>query len=188
MFSCLLNSGSCDNLKIIKVRCIKRSVSISSSYTNTDFNLKLIINGNKQERMIIKELFEGPVGDYWLPTILSNACVIFKCNWNCYCYKQLFLADNEDRARKILNKALVFEAQPVKDIEEALCRLRQGERTIFTTPTRTRHDFDQCRYLFVAWTESWGFFPPGIFPSHYFWHLGVIPSHGFSRWKNNGRE
>jgi len=63
LFSCLLKSGSCDNLKIIKVRCIKRGVSISSYYTNTDFNLKLIINGNKQERMIIKELFEGPVGD-----------------------------------------------------------------------------------------------------------------------------
>ena len=30
------------------------------------FNLKveLIINGNKQELMKIKELFEGPVGDY----------------------------------------------------------------------------------------------------------------------------
>jgi len=30
------------------------------------FHLKveLIVNGNKQELMIIKELFEGPVGDY----------------------------------------------------------------------------------------------------------------------------
>jgi len=46
----LLDSGSNDNLKIIKVRCIKRGVSISSNYTNTDFNLKLIINGNKHER------------------------------------------------------------------------------------------------------------------------------------------
>ena len=26
--------------------------------------VELIINGNKQELMIIKELFEGPVGDY----------------------------------------------------------------------------------------------------------------------------
>ena len=74
LFSCLLNSGSCDNLNIIKLRCIKRVVSISSNYTNTDFNLKLIINGNKQEEMIIKELVEGPVGDYCVAAILSNAC------------------------------------------------------------------------------------------------------------------
>ena len=60
LFSCLLKSGSRDNLIII----IKRGVSISSNYTNTDFNLKIIINGNKQERMIIKERFEGPEGDY----------------------------------------------------------------------------------------------------------------------------
>ena len=44
--------------------CIKHGVSISSNYTNTDFNLKLFKNGNKHKRMIIKELFEGPVGDY----------------------------------------------------------------------------------------------------------------------------
>ena len=37
-------------------------MSISSNYTNTDFNLKLIINGNKQ-CIRIKELFEGLVGD-----------------------------------------------------------------------------------------------------------------------------
>jgi len=73
LFSGLLNSGSCDNLKMIKVRCMKCGVSISSNYTNTDFNLKLIKNGNKQERMIIKELFEGPVGDYCI------ACNIIKC-------------------------------------------------------------------------------------------------------------
>ena len=35
-----------------------------SNYTITDFKLKLIINGNKQERMINKEPFEGPVGHY----------------------------------------------------------------------------------------------------------------------------
>ena len=34
-----------------------------------------IINGNKQELMIIKEVFEGPVGTITvLPAILSNAC------------------------------------------------------------------------------------------------------------------
>ena len=27
-------------------------------------NFELIINGNKQKLMIIKELFEGPVGNY----------------------------------------------------------------------------------------------------------------------------
>jgi len=64
LFSYLLNSGSCNNLAIIKVRCIKPGVSISSNYINTDLNLKKTINGNKQERMIIKKLFEGPVGDY----------------------------------------------------------------------------------------------------------------------------
>ena len=64
IFSCLLNYGSCDNLTIIKIRCIKRGVSISSNYTNTDFNLNLIINANKQERIIIKDFFEGPVWNY----------------------------------------------------------------------------------------------------------------------------
>jgi len=34
---------------------------------------ELIINGNIQELMMIKELFEGPVV---LPAILSNACFI----------------------------------------------------------------------------------------------------------------
>jgi len=36
----------------------------------------LIINDNKQELMIIKELFEGPVGDY---CIASNTikCLLF---------------------------------------------------------------------------------------------------------------
>ena len=78
-----LDSGSCDNLKIIKVRCIKRGVSISSNYTSTDFDLKFIINGNKQERMISKELFEGPVGTV-LPTILSNACLkLAQFNFHC---------------------------------------------------------------------------------------------------------
>ena len=71
LFSCLLKSGSCDNINIIKVKCIKRGVSIS-----TDFNLKLIINGNKQERMIIKELFEGPVGDYCIARNTIKCLVI----------------------------------------------------------------------------------------------------------------
>jgi len=44
-------------------------VSISSNYTNTDFNLKLLINGNKQECMIIKEIFEGPVREYGIARI-----------------------------------------------------------------------------------------------------------------------
>ena len=35
-----------------------------SIFSNTDFNLKFIINGNTQECMTNKELFEGPVGDY----------------------------------------------------------------------------------------------------------------------------
>jgi len=39
---------------------VSSAVSISSNYTNTDFNLKLFINGNEQERMIIKELLRDP--------------------------------------------------------------------------------------------------------------------------------
>ena len=37
---------------------------------------ELIINGNKQKLMIIKELFERPVVDTVLPAILLNACLI----------------------------------------------------------------------------------------------------------------
>ena len=33
-------------------------------FSNTDFNLKFIINGKTKECMTIKDLFEGPVGDY----------------------------------------------------------------------------------------------------------------------------
>jgi len=53
-----------------KVRCIKHGVPKHSNYINTDFNLKwiILVNGNKQERMIIKEHFEGLVVDK------SNAC------------------------------------------------------------------------------------------------------------------
>jgi len=29
--------------------------------------VELILNGNKQKLMIIKEFFEGPVGDYCIP-------------------------------------------------------------------------------------------------------------------------
>ena len=50
-------------------------MSIRSNYTSTDLNMKLIINGNKQERMIIKELFEGPVGTV-LPAILSKLMLV----------------------------------------------------------------------------------------------------------------
>jgi len=39
--------------------------------------VELVINGNKQELMLIKELFEGPVGTTVLPAILSNACLSF---------------------------------------------------------------------------------------------------------------
>jgi len=51
-----------------KVRCIKHGVSKHSNYINTDFNLKwiILVNGNKQERMIIKEHFEGLVVDYFI--------------------------------------------------------------------------------------------------------------------------
>jgi len=43
-----------------------------------DFYLKveLIINGSTQELMLIKELFEGPVGDYGI------ACNTIKCLLN----------------------------------------------------------------------------------------------------------
>ena len=67
LFSYLLNSGSCDNLTIIKVRCIKRGVSISSNYTNTDFNLKLYISAKKQERMIIEEFLGTGRGLLYCP-------------------------------------------------------------------------------------------------------------------------
>jgi len=44
--------------------------------------VKLIINGNKQELMIIKELFEGPVGDYCIARntikcLFQRACIYF---------------------------------------------------------------------------------------------------------------
>jgi len=41
---------------------------------------ELIINGNKQELMIIKELFEGPVGDYCIArnTIKCLFTVVFQ--------------------------------------------------------------------------------------------------------------
>jgi len=50
---------------------------LSHNYTNTDFNLKLIINGSKQEHMIIKELFEGPVGDYCIARNTIKCLLVF---------------------------------------------------------------------------------------------------------------
>jgi len=92
LFSCLLNSESCDNLKIIKVGSIKRDVSISSNYTNTDFNLKLIINFNKQEHMIIKELFEGT--GRGLLYCQEYKCLIYLIRSAFQCTRQLTLTCN----------------------------------------------------------------------------------------------
>jgi len=36
-----------------------------------------IINGNKQVLMIIKELFEGPAGDYCISGMIINACLLW---------------------------------------------------------------------------------------------------------------
>ena len=40
--------------------------------------VELIINGNKQELMIIKDIFEGPVGDYCIArnTIKCLLCML----------------------------------------------------------------------------------------------------------------
>ncbi|XP_052807632.1 dual specificity protein kinase TTK-like isoform X2 [Mya arenaria] len=42
---------------------------------------------------------------------------------------------NRDRAKKILEKALLFDVKPREDVEVALRKLRQGETNIFTSPT-----------------------------------------------------
>ena len=34
--------------------------------------------------------------------------------------------------------------------------------------------YSQINFIIIRIT---GFFPPGTFPSRYFWHLGIIPSH-----------
>ena len=40
----------------------------------------LIINGKKQVLMIIKELFDWPVGDFCIAVILSNVCLVSTLN------------------------------------------------------------------------------------------------------------
>ena len=46
------------------------------NYANTDINLKIIKNGIKQQRMIIKELFDEQVGDYCIARN-SIKCLFF---------------------------------------------------------------------------------------------------------------
>jgi len=40
--------------------------------------VELITNGNKQELMIVKELFEGPVGDYCIARNTIK-CLLMQC-------------------------------------------------------------------------------------------------------------
>jgi hypothetical protein len=53
-----------------------------SIFSNTDFILKFIINGNTQECMTIKELFEGPVGDYCIARNTIKCLLLKLLLWN----------------------------------------------------------------------------------------------------------
>lgn len=48
--------------------------------------------------------------------------------------------DDPAKAKKILEKALLFEAKPKEDIEQALQKLKQGERDIYKSPNAKMFD------------------------------------------------
>ncbi|XP_053397975.1 dual specificity protein kinase TTK-like [Mercenaria mercenaria] len=48
--------------------------------------------------------------------------------------------DNPSKAKKILEKALLFESKPKEDIEAALKKLKQGEKEIYHSPPARKHD------------------------------------------------
>ena len=57
---------------------------------------------------------------------------------SCY-HHACVAADNPGKAKKILQKALLFEAKPKEEIEAALEKLKHGEKTIYRSPvTRYR--------------------------------------------------
>ncbi|XP_060594055.1 dual specificity protein kinase TTK-like isoform X2 [Ruditapes philippinarum] len=48
--------------------------------------------------------------------------------------------DNPGKAKKILEKALLFETKPKEDIEIALKKLKEGAKEIYVSPPRRKHD------------------------------------------------
>ena len=57
------------------------------------------------------------------------------------------VTDNPDKAKKILEKALLFEAKPKDDIELALKKLKEGTKEIYHSPPSRRQD-DTGRRVF----------------------------------------
>lgn len=62
--------------------------------------------------------------------------------------------DNPGKAKKILEKALLFEAKPRENIETALKKLKQGEREIYKSPTLQKYDGDRMLRKGSSGSES----------------------------------
>jgi len=61
------------------------------------------------------------------------------------------VSGNQEKAVKILKKAMLYETKPREDIEEALEKLKHGDTNIFVSPVSRRHFERGKLYFYRAW-------------------------------------